>query len=261
MTTRAMGFVGFHNSGKTTLVVRVAEQLRRLGHRVGIIKSSHHPFDLGPSKTSLGTSQDNSQKNSQDTSRLAATGCAVAGIDPRQTLLVRPEPLPILSAWSLLDADILLIEGGKGLGFLPRIILQRTEPGSTDDPKTLDSGLALAVWEAGGPSEVPVLTTVEAVTDLVLQRGFLLPALDCGACGRKDCRTLAQDIVAGLATPEDCRAMSEELSVRVNGVQLGMNPFVASIMASTIRGMLCQLKGYAPGTIDIHLESTSGGKS
>lgn len=251
MTTRAMGFVGFHNSGKTTLVVRVAEQLRRLGHRVGIIKSSHHPFDLAPPNTS--------QNTSQDTSRLAATGCAVAGIDPRQTLLVRPEPLPILSAWSLLNADILLIEGGKSLGFLPRIILPRTEPGSADDPKNLDSGLALAVWEAGGPPEIPICATVEAVVDLVLQRGFLLPALDCGACGRKDCRTLAQDIVAGLATPEDCRAMSEELSVRVNGVQLGMNPFVASIMASTIRGMLCQLKGYAPGTIDIHLESTSGG--
>ena len=237
MTTQAMSFVGFHNSGKTTLVVRVAEHLRRLGHRVGIIKTSHHPFEPGPG----------------DTSRLAATGCAVAGIGPQQTLVVRPGAMPLLSAWALLDADILLVEGGKSLGFLPRIILTRTEPGSTDDPKALDTGLALAAWEAGGPAHLPVCATVDAVADLVLRRGFLLPALDCGACGREDCRTLARDIVAGSAQPEDCRAAPEALSVRVNGVPLGMNPFVASIMASTVRGMLCQLKGYAPGTIDIHL--------
>lgn len=237
MATPAMGFVGFHKSGKTSLVTQVAEQLRRRGHRVGIIKSSHHPFDLGGG----------------DTARLARTGCAVAGVNPEQTMILLPDPLPMLSVWPLLNADVLLVEGGKNLGFLPRIILTRTEPGSVDDPATLDHGVAVAAWGTGGPADLPVCATVEAAAELVLQRGFLLPALDCGACGRENCAGLARDIVAGTAEPGDCRAVSEAFSVRVNGVALGMNPFVARVLASTVRGMLCQLKGYAPGPIDIHL--------
>lgn len=31
-----------------------------------------------------------------------------------------------------------------------------------------------------------------------------LPGLDCGACGAPDCRALAEDIVRGLADPDDC---------------------------------------------------------
>jgi molybdopterin-guanine dinucleotide biosynthesis adapter protein len=245
MTTRAMGFVGFHKSGKTTLVAQVAQHLRDQGHRVGIIKSSHHPFDLGTT----------------DTGKLAGTGCPVAGINPDQTMFVLPQALPVTAAWSLLDADILLVEGGKKLTFLPRIILPRTEPGSADDPAALAEGLALAAWEQEGATGLPVCETVEGVADLVLRRGFLLPALDCGACGREDCWGLARDVVAGRASPEDCKAVEDAFSVRVNGVPLGMNPFVARIMASTLRGMLCQLKGYAPGTVDIHLGPAAGGAS
>ena len=245
MTTRAMGFVGFHKSGKTTLVTQVAQRLRDKGHRVGIIKSSHHPFDLGAT----------------DTGKLAGTGCPVAGINPDQTMLVLPNSMPVMSAWSLLDADILLVEGGKKLTFLPRIVLPRTEPASTDDPAALGDGLALAVWEQEGATGLPVCATVEDVADLVLRRGFLLPALNCGACGREDCAELARDVVAGRASPDDCKAVEDAFSVRVNGVPLGMNPFVARIMASTLRGMLCQLKGYAPGAIDVHLGPASGGTS
>ncbi len=66
MNVRAIGFVGFHNSGKTTLVIRLAKHLRKMGHRVGIIKSSRHGFDLGAT----------------DPGKLAATGCPTAGIAP-----------------------------------------------------------------------------------------------------------------------------------------------------------------------------------
>ncbi|WP_158269617.1 molybdopterin-guanine dinucleotide biosynthesis protein MobB [Desulfonatronum sp. SC1] len=245
MTTRAMGFVGFHKSGKTTLVTQVAKQLRDQGHRVGIIKSSHHLFDLG----------------AMDTGRLAGTGCPVAGINPDQTMLLLPKAMPVMAAWSLLDADILLVEGGKKMNFLPRIILPRIEPDSGDDPAALADGLALAVWEQERSTGLPVCATVEDVADLVLRRGFLLPALNCGACGREDCGELARDMVAGRAVPEDCKAVEDSFSVRVNGVPLGMNPFVARVMASTLRGMLCQLKGYAPGAIDVHLGPAPGGTS
>ncbi|SDB16403.1 molybdopterin-guanine dinucleotide biosynthesis protein B [Desulfonatronum thiosulfatophilum] len=247
MTTRAMSFVGYHNSGKTTLVAKVAEHLRATGHRVGIIKSSRHGFDFGHT----------------DTGKLASTGCPVAGINPEQTMIVLPRSMPIMSVWTHLEADILLVEGGKSLDFLPRILLPRN-PDAGDDPQdnpqdslaALDNGLALGTWAHEGPPKLPVLKDIEEVAELVLQRGFLLPALNCGACGRDDCGALARDVVAGKADPDECRAVQDSFSITVNKVPLAMNPFVATIMASTIRGMLCQLKGYAPGTIDIHLEES-----
>ena len=235
MNVRAMGFVGFHNSGKTTLVVRLAEHLRKLGRRVGVIKSTRHGFDLGAT----------------DTGKLAATGCPTAGIAPTQTMLLLPRSLPIGSLLPLLDADVLLVEGGKGLTCLPRVVL----PKKPEDMAALEAGLAYGYWgeELQGGS-LERLSSLEALASLVLDKGFLLPALDCGECGRPGCADLARDIVAGGASPEDCLARPSHLEVTVNGVPLGMNPFVASIMTSTIRGMLSQLKGYAPGRVQIRVE-------
>ncbi len=239
MHLRAMSFVGFHDAGKTTLVVRLAEYLRDQGHRVGIMKSSGHGFDCG----------------STDTGKLAATGCPTAGLSPDQTMVLLPRRVSLHSALPFLDADILLVEGGKGLTCLPRIIL----PKMAQDMELLDAGLALGCWDAGHGCDCRPWSRFDDVielAELVLGKGFLLPGLDCGACGRENCAALAREIVAGRATAEDCRAESSQLEVLVNNVPLGMNSFVASIMASTIRGMLSQLKGYAPGRVEIKVEGT-----
>lgn len=237
MHLRAMSFVGFHNSGKTTLVVRLAGYLRDRGHRVGIIKSSGHGFDLG------GT----------DTGKLAGTGCPTAGLGPDQAMVLLPRRVSLHSALPFLDGDILLVEGGKSLTCLPRIIL----PKRAQDIESLDSRLAFGYWDAGQGCDCRPWSRFGELAELaalVLEKGFLLPGLDCGACGRENCAALAREIVAGRATAQDCRAESSHLEILVNGVPLGMNSFVASIMASTIRGMLSQLKGYAPGRIEIKVE-------
>lgn len=41
-----IGFVGSSNSGKTMLAVQVVDLLTRQGYRVGVIKHTHHHFDL-----------------------------------------------------------------------------------------------------------------------------------------------------------------------------------------------------------------------
>ena len=48
----------------------------------------------------------------------------------------------------------------------------------------------------------------------------MLPGLDCGSCGSPSCRALAEDIVKGCATENDCifilkdkiKSLAEELS-------------------------------------------------
>ncbi|PRD41525.1 molybdopterin-guanine dinucleotide biosynthesis protein B [Phyllobacterium phragmitis] len=46
MHKRIFGITGWKNSGKTTLTVRVVEELTRRGWRVSTIKHAHHDFDI-----------------------------------------------------------------------------------------------------------------------------------------------------------------------------------------------------------------------
>jgi len=46
MSKRIFGITGWKNSGKTTLTVRLVEELTRRGWRISTIKHAHHDFDI-----------------------------------------------------------------------------------------------------------------------------------------------------------------------------------------------------------------------
>ena len=46
VTKRVLGIAGFKNSGKTTLLVRLVEELTRRGFRLATVKHAHHSFDI-----------------------------------------------------------------------------------------------------------------------------------------------------------------------------------------------------------------------
>lgn len=46
MTKRIFGITGWKNSGKTTLTVRLVEELTRRGWRISTVKHAHHDFDI-----------------------------------------------------------------------------------------------------------------------------------------------------------------------------------------------------------------------
>ena len=97
------------------------------------------------------------------------------------------------------------------------------------------------------------VASVEELADLVLAKGFVLPGLDCGGCGRKSCGALGADILAGRASPEECVSAHPPLSVSIGDRPLSVNPFVARVLASGIRGLLTELKGYGPGPLTIRI--------
>ncbi|MGQ0646632.1 MAG: molybdopterin-guanine dinucleotide biosynthesis protein B [Gemmatimonadaceae bacterium] len=104
--------VGRKHSGKTTMVVRLAAELRRRGHRVMTIKHGSHTFNIDPSTT--------------DTYRHYHEGEAerVAMVSPDKFALVmrwRDElPPEEVAARYMSDADIVLCEGFKRSS-LPRV--------------------------------------------------------------------------------------------------------------------------------------------
>lgn len=233
---KAIALIGNKKSGKTSLALELCAYFQARGLKVAAAKHSSHGFE----------------RQDTDTARLLEQAQAVVGISPQESQIIWPRKRYLMDLVPLLYADVLVVEGGRDLAFMPRIVLPKTK-GQDDRP--LDPELALAAWKRSLDDHVPVLETIEDVGQLVLERGFLLPGLDCGSCGREDCRQLATDIVRKKASPDDCQALKGSMSVRVNGQPLGLNPFVESIISGGIQGMLAQLKGYAPGRIEISMES------
>ncbi|MFH1913743.1 MAG: molybdopterin-guanine dinucleotide biosynthesis protein MobB [Pseudomonadota bacterium] len=233
---KALSIVGPRKSGKTTLGLGLAQCLKARGLTVAAAKFSHHTLDWSDT----------------DTAKYAAICDTVAGLGPDEAFVhwTRAQFLPDLLP--LLTADVLLVEGGKSMGYLPRVLC--LDGDLSDGTDWLGPELAIGSWGAGCVEGVPTFTDLDALADAVLERGFFLPGMDCATCGRPDCRTLATDIVRGTATTRACLAMHNSIEVDINGAPLGMKPFVEEIISASIREMLRTLKGYSPGKATIRLD-------
>ena len=225
---KAVSVVGFKKSGKTSLVLELARELTARGRKVAAVKFTHSGLDVDE-----GT----------DTARFAKECVSVAGFAPGVTTLHWNAERQLQDILPLLGADIVLVEGGKSLTWLPRFVVLGTD----EDESGLGNGLALATWGEGALAGIPKAASVAELATLAESHAFTLPGLDCEACGRASCLELAREIVAGTAGIKECEAMRAKLIVRVGGQRLALNPFVDRLVTNTIRGLLTELKGNVPG--------------
>lgn len=240
---RAVLLAGYKDSGKTELATSLCRKFREMGYRVAVAKFSHHALD----------------RSDSDTQRLAQVADGTIAFDPETTSLTLPGQRSLQDLLPLVSAQILIVEGGKHLGCLPRIILPR----NGDNREELDRDLALAQWSASPVSGLAELADATQAAQLILERGFLLPDLDCGGCGREDCYQLAREIVAGEANLPQCTALSPQgIEITVNGEIIPLNPFVRNLIQNTLMGILSSLKGGSSGQVEIRFDmsdqTTSG---
>lgn len=231
---KAVNIVGFKKSGKTSLCLELAEVLKRMGHTVTLAKLSHHGFD---------------DKADTDTARFRQKADMVLGFSPEGGFASWPGERPLSDLLPLVRTEFLLIEGGKTMTTLPRILIAPDEATA----ERLDPDLALAAYGDAALEGVMATRDVEGLARIVARQGFLLPGLDCGGCGRGNCRGLAVDMVAGEAALADCVALNAGIAISVNGAPLPLNPFVERILRSGILGMLGELKGFSEGPVEIKI--------
>lgn len=235
---RAVNIVGFKDTGKTTLCAELIRELSAMGIQAGSLKFTH---------------QAGLDKPDTDTSKLLKVSPVVAAIGESESAIFWKQKRSFADMLPLIGHDMLVVEGGKDLGVMPRIVIAR----DAAEARSLgagEPGLALAVFGPEGVDQAPAVNDIRKLAEIVSVQAFLLPGLDCGGCGRADCRELAMEIAGGRAQISDCTAMGGDLSITVNDAPLGVNPFVSRILRSGIAAMLGELKGYAPGEIVIRLK-------
>jgi molybdopterin-guanine dinucleotide biosynthesis protein B len=124
-----ISIVGKSSSGKTTLLEKLITELKRRGHKVAIVKHSHHADDLDTAK--------------KDTWRFTQAGAELSAINSLDHLAIYRrmdhffDPQEISSS-ILWDYDIILTEGFKGSSY-PKIEVHRAEQGKEllTDPRLL----------------------------------------------------------------------------------------------------------------------------
>lgn len=111
-----IGVAGWKNSGKTTLVVRLVEELTARGFRVATVKHAHHHFQIDDKDT--------------DTARHRGAGARqVAIVSNRRWALMselKDEPEPALDEViaKLAPCDVVIVEGYKRAA-IPKIEVRR----------------------------------------------------------------------------------------------------------------------------------------
>ncbi|MBA2847671.1 molybdopterin-guanine dinucleotide biosynthesis protein B [Thermosulfuriphilus ammonigenes] len=113
-----VAFIGPHNVGKTSLVLKVVRTLRERGHQVGVIKTTKEKIALDdPSK---------------DTGRYQKIAQRVGLLGPEGLRLVLKEspPLEEILFRYYGDCDLVIVEGLKSHPFLPKIEVARREVSS-----------------------------------------------------------------------------------------------------------------------------------
>lgn len=164
LPTPRLGFAAYSGTGKTTLLIRLIPLLVEQGLRIGIIKHSHHDFEI-----------DNPQKDSY---RLHHAGALQTLLTSKyRSALVserRPQQEPDLDEeYARLDhdrLDLVLVEGFRHVSSLPRIELNRPSLGRPFLFPGEDNIIALAT-DTPVDTDLPVLdiNQPKQIADFILE--------------------------------------------------------------------------------------------
>lgn len=149
-----VAIIGRKNSGKTTLVVRLADALTRRGHRVMTLKHGSHTFNIDPAST--------------DTYRHYHEGGA------ERVAMAAPDKFALVMRWKqelspeeivdryLSDADVVLCEGFKQSA-IPKVEIHRVATGT---PPLLGSDLVDAATYRAVVTDDDTLATTASIVRL-----------------------------------------------------------------------------------------------
>ncbi len=109
---KAIAIVGKKKTGKTTMGLALVKKLTEKGYKVGVLKHSHHGFDGA---------------EGADTEEYKKIASCVAAYSPSESFVSWKQERTVQDLVPLMDADVIVMEGGNKVGWLPRVIMVRED--------------------------------------------------------------------------------------------------------------------------------------
>ena len=233
---KAVGVIGYKKSGKTTVVMRLSQELSQMGYSVAILK--HVSGDIDFPHT--------------DTSKFRTHAAFVSAISSKESEIILKGRKRIEDILTYVDCDIVLIEGFKKEKTFPKIVCIRNK----GEESELFDGLQL--FTASFNKDISEFSIenddhVKKMAAIVSEKSFKLPNLNCGHCGYESCFDLAKEIVKGKKSIANCVSLNPPISIKVDGTEFPLNPFMSNLFKNSFSAMLSSLKGFKKGRIEIDI--------
>ncbi len=234
---RAIAVVGYHHTGKTSMVVALVKALSARGLRVATIKDIHsekYRADTEGKNTAL---------------HIAAGSVQTFARGLYDSAMIYPRALSLAEILPHIEADFLVVEGMKDAA-LPKIVCaaNTAELDELIDDSTIAIGGIISdeLKHYSGLDIFNAERDSERICQLVLDKTFrILPMAEpecCSRCG-STCFQMAKDIVQGRRSRDECvMDSSSSITLEVAGQEVSIVPFVQDILQDTILAVLGNLK-------------------
>lgn len=209
---KIVSIVGKKNTGKTSLTVKVIEELKKRGYNVASIKHSHHTMEM--------------DKENTDTWKHKQAGSSVVvGIGSTTFFNVRKEMdlNRLLFLIKHMDTvDFVVIEGFKRYNY-PKVA---TSPDVVDE-YTIKEVDSFSIDNEG----------IKDLADIIEERSHdIVDTLFANNCGFNNGEAIASEIRCGNISTEDLDNVSSYLSI--DGNVVGLNRFVSDYLKQNVLGVI-----------------------
>lgn len=243
---KVFSVIGITKSGKTTTIENIIKELKKRNYTVGSVKEIH--FE----KFKIDTEGSNTYRHKEAGSQL------VTARGMYETDILFQKKLSINEILSFYNHDFVILEGVSDT-CAPKIVTVHNAKGileKFDETTFAISGqISEGLLEFQGIPVINSLTDIEKLVDLIEEKVFdRLPDMDdecCQKCGYT-CSQLAALILKGKAERRDCALTEQSITLKINGKEVTMVPFVQNVLINIIEGIAKELHGYTEnGDIEI----------
>jgi molybdopterin-guanine dinucleotide biosynthesis protein B len=247
---KAFAVIGYHHSGKTTVVTELIKTLAAKGFKVATIKDIH----------SEQYHADTEGKNSWKHINAGSQMTFARGI--HDSALIFPQSLSLNEMTRLLTCDYLIIEGMKEAP-VPKILcaedIDQIEELYDDTVFAISGKIASTQPDWEEPPIFDITTQSDKLTQLVLDKVVdLLPDSDPACCKRcgLTCYEMAAAIVKGERQRSECQTdRQQQLILSIDGKEITLVPFVQHLLQDLILAFVGNLKDAdTQGNIKIELK-------
>ncbi len=219
---RAIGIIGYKNTGKTTLICKILEKLSQDKNlKIASVKHSNEKYNKDHNENS---DSYKFKKNSR---------VVILSTENDTTLYYDKLSLKeIISRLELNNYDFVIIEGFKEqlkeLN-IPKIVMVKEDEGL----ELCDKHTIKAIYNCK--------YDIEEIIKLVLEKSTIPTYnLNCGNCNF-NCNLFVEEVIKGNAKWDDC-VMESGVKLTVNGETIPLKPFVADLFKNTLEGITKSLK-------------------